>query len=70
MKGKGNLAMWTTHDKTAIRSQIAEIEGQLTQFKKIRELYNVNFDFDSRRLERAISQLKLELETRSNQQAI
>ncbi len=39
----------------ALREQLADLQVQYLQFVKIRELYNVSFDLEMRRLEKQIN---------------
>jgi hypothetical protein len=38
-----------------LRKELEELQTQLMQFAKIKELYNVSFDVEMRRLQKAIS---------------
>ncbi|MBM3268214.1 MAG: hypothetical protein FJZ01_11255 [Candidatus Sericytochromatia bacterium] len=38
-----------------LRDQLAELQVQYLQFRKIEELYNVTFDLEMRRLEKQIN---------------
>lgn len=39
----------------ALRAQLAELQTQYLRYIKIKELYNVSFEFETKRVEKAIS---------------
>lgn len=55
----------TMQNDTAMR-QLADLENQLRMFAKIKELYNVDFDLEIRKIEKRVDQVRQAIKHRES----
>jgi len=55
----------TMYSDAAMR-QLAELENQLRMFAKIKELYNIDFDLEIKKIEKRVDQIRQAIKLRDS----
>jgi hypothetical protein len=58
--------MESTMQNDAALRQLADLENQLRMFAKIKELYNVDFDLEIRKIEKRVEQIRQAIKVRDS----
>lgn len=58
--------MEATKANDAALKQLADLENQLRMFGKIKELYNIDFDLEIKKIERRVDQIRQAIKHRDN----
>lgn len=58
--------MESTKQSDAAMRQLADLENQLRMFAKIKELYNVDFDLEIKKIEKRVDQVRQAIKHRDS----
>ncbi len=56
----------TMKQSDAAQRQLGELEGQLRMFAKIKDLYNIDFDLEIKKIEKRVDQIRQAIKHRDN----
>jgi hypothetical protein len=65
LRGTRGTEELTMQSDTAMR-QLSDLENQLRMFAKIKELYNVDFDLEIKKIEKRVEQIRQAIKIRDS----